>query len=71
MVTLPYQVPAFFRLRAKRLKPVLLFDHEINAIRHNHERWDGRGYPYGLSRYDIPLNARILTVADVLDAMTK
>jgi response regulator RpfG family c-di-GMP phosphodiesterase len=52
------------------LKPVLLFDHEIQAIRHHHERWDGHGYPYGLSGYDIPLNARILSVADTFDAMT-
>jgi response regulator RpfG family c-di-GMP phosphodiesterase len=52
------------------LKPVLLFDHEINAIRHHHERWDGRGYPHELSGHDIPLNSRILTVADAFDAMT-
>ena len=38
-------------------------------IRHHHERYDGRGYPDGLSRGDIPLGARILAVADSLSAM--
>lgn len=39
-------------------------------IRCHHERWDGRGYPQGLVGEDIPLGARILTVADSFDAMT-
>ena len=39
-------------------------------IRHHHERWDGRGYPDGLAGADIPLGARIITVADSYDAMT-
>ncbi len=37
---------------------------------HHHERWDGRGYPDGLRARDIPLSARITTVADVYDALT-
>ena len=36
---------------------------------YHHERWDGRGYPYGLSGEDIPLCARIMAVADVFDAL--
>jgi putative nucleotidyltransferase with HDIG domain len=39
-------------------------------VRHHHERWDGRGYPGGLSGEDIPLLARIVTVADSYEAMT-
>jgi HD-GYP domain-containing protein (c-di-GMP phosphodiesterase class II) len=35
----------------------------------HHERWDGRGYPYGLPGEQIPLEARILAVADAYDAM--
>lgn len=34
------------------------------------EKWDGSGYPYGKSRYEIPLSARIVSVGDVLDALT-
>ena len=36
----------------------------------HHERWDGSGYPHRLARTDIPLAARIVAVADVLDALT-
>jgi diguanylate cyclase (GGDEF)-like protein/putative nucleotidyltransferase with HDIG domain len=41
----------------------------VPAIRHHHERWDGTGYPYGLTGEDIPLGARIIHVADALDSM--
>lgn len=37
---------------------------------HHHERWDGTGYPQGLSREAIPLSARIMAVADAYDALT-
>lgn len=39
-------------------------------IRHHHERYDGNGYPDGLAGQDIPYFSRILTVADVYDALT-
>jgi putative nucleotidyltransferase with HDIG domain len=39
------------------------------GIRHHHERYDGGGYPDGLRRKDIPLEARIIAVADAYDAM--
>lgn len=41
----------------------------LPAVRHHHERWDGRGYPSGLKGEDIPLEARILTVTDAFHAM--
>jgi putative nucleotidyltransferase with HDIG domain len=46
------------------------FDYPVVPIvRHHHERWDGAGYPDGLSGEDIPLTARILTVVDCFDAL--
>lgn len=41
----------------------------IEAIRHHHERYDGDGYPDGLAAEDIPIAARIIMVADTIDAM--
>jgi response regulator RpfG family c-di-GMP phosphodiesterase len=42
----------------------------LKIVRSHHERWDGRGYPDGLVRDEIPLGARVFAVADALDAMT-
>ncbi len=39
-------------------------------VRSHHERWDGQGYPVGLSGVEIPLAARLISVADAYDAMT-
>ncbi|MBO4414562.1 MAG: HD domain-containing protein [Lachnospiraceae bacterium] len=40
-----------------------------NIAHYHHERWDGDGYPMGLSGIDIPLEARIMAIADVYDAL--
>jgi diguanylate cyclase (GGDEF)-like protein/PAS domain S-box-containing protein/putative nucleotidyltransferase with HDIG domain len=42
----------------------------VKIIRHHHERFDGNGYPDGLAGGQIPLEARVLSVVDVFDAMT-
>ena len=42
---------------------------EIIALSH-HERWDGQGYPHGISHESIPIEARIVAVADYIDALT-
>ncbi|BCJ88200.1 HD-GYP domain-containing protein [Effusibacillus dendaii] len=41
-----------------------------NGVLYHHERWDGRGYPAELQGEEIPLDARILAIADAFDAMT-
>ena len=52
------------------LKPVAAFQGILAIVRHHHERFDGKGYPDGLKAGAIPLQARILTVADAYDAMS-
>ncbi|MGN0696487.1 MAG: HD-GYP domain-containing protein [Oscillospiraceae bacterium] len=42
-----------------------------DVARYHHEKWNGRGYPEGLSENDIPLPARIMAVADVFDAVSE
>lgn len=42
----------------------------LALLRHHHERWDGDGYPDGLKGEEIPIVARVLSVADAYDAMT-
>jgi diguanylate cyclase (GGDEF)-like protein/PAS domain S-box-containing protein/putative nucleotidyltransferase with HDIG domain len=46
------------------------FSELANCVLHHHERWDGYGYPEGLNGEMIPLESRIITVADSYDAMT-
>jgi HD-GYP domain-containing protein (c-di-GMP phosphodiesterase class II) len=45
-------------------------EHLGRLVRATHEHWDGNGYPDGLSGTDIPIEARIVGVADAFDAMT-
>jgi diguanylate cyclase (GGDEF)-like protein len=42
----------------------------LPVVKYHHEKWDGSGYPEGLAGKNIPLTARILSVADVYDALT-
>ena len=46
------------------------FEATLDAIRHHHERWDGKGYPFGLAGEAIPFLARLMAVADAYSAMT-
>jgi putative two-component system response regulator len=55
---------------AEMVKDIPFLAPAIPVIRYHHERWDGKGYPTGLSGEAIPLAARIVSVADAYDAMT-
>ncbi len=48
----------------------LLHGEGLKVVRGHHERWDGTGYPDGLAGEEIPLAARVFSVADALDAIT-
>ena len=58
-------------LGADMLAPVEELAPAVPAVRHHHERFDGRGYPDGLRGEDIPLVARIISVADAFDSMIR
>jgi putative two-component system response regulator len=52
------------------LRPILSDEEVLKSIRHNHERYDGTGYPLGLRGNLIPLGARVISVAEAFDAIT-
>ena len=58
------------RLAAQWLEPFRFLRRASVIIAHHHERWDGSGYPYGIRGRLIPLEARILSVADAFDAVS-
>jgi putative nucleotidyltransferase with HDIG domain len=53
------------------LRPIQSLHAILPIVRHHHERWDGTGYPDGLSGRAIPLGARIVAVCDAYRAMTE
>lgn len=55
---------------ADLVRPLGFSDDVAEAIRHHHERWDGRGGPDGLAGESIPLASRIIAVADAFDRLT-
>jgi putative nucleotidyltransferase with HDIG domain len=58
------------RIGHDMLKGLRFLRPSLPGVLHHHERWDGAGYPSGLSGTAIPLLVRILSVADVFDALT-
>ena len=55
---------------AKILEPLETFADVLGLVLHHHESFDGSGYPEGLRGYNIPLDARMLALADTYDALT-
>lgn len=58
------------QLGVKILKPIRFLKQILPFILHHHERYNGEGYPGGLKGEEIPLEARVLNLADAFDAMT-
>jgi len=52
------------------IRPIQFLHSIIPLMLYHHERWDGKGYPYGLKGEEIPVGARIVSVADVYQALT-
>jgi HD-GYP domain-containing protein (c-di-GMP phosphodiesterase class II) len=57
-------------LSVRIMERMEFLEQEIPGVRYHHERYDGLGYPEGISGASIPLTARIIAVADAFDAMT-
>jgi HD-GYP domain-containing protein (c-di-GMP phosphodiesterase class II) len=65
------QVKTHAHKGAEILETIPLLSAIVPIVRNHHERWDGKGYPDGLSETSIPMPARIMAVADVLAALTE
>ncbi len=64
------QIKMHPEIGAAILEPVEFPWPVLPVVKYHHEKWDGTGYPEGLSGENIPLSARIMAVADVYDALT-
>jgi putative nucleotidyltransferase with HDIG domain len=58
------------QIGARILEPITTYSDTIPMVLQHHERYDGKGYPHGISGEAINLNARVLALADVFDAIT-
>lgn len=64
------KIKAHPEMGARILDPIKFLSPALSCVRSHHERWDGKGYPDGLRGEEIPISARIISVADAYDAMT-
>ena len=71
----PQRDPAHFQKHplagARMLTPIRRWKDAAPIVLHHHEHYDGSGYPFGLVGDAIPLESRIILVADAFDAMTR
>ena len=58
------------QIAADIIRPIQFMRDIIPFILYHHERWDGKGYPAGLKSEEIPIGARIISIADVYQALT-
>jgi putative nucleotidyltransferase with HDIG domain len=58
------------KIGARLLLRVAAFREALPYVLYHHERWDGKGYPSGRAGEEIPVEARVLAIADAFDAMT-
>jgi len=57
-------------ISAELIEGLEIYSAVADAVRHEHERWDGSGYPDGLKGEEIPLLARVIAAADIYNALT-
>jgi diguanylate cyclase (GGDEF)-like protein/PAS domain S-box-containing protein len=57
------------RIGVEIIRPIHFLHSIVPLILYHHERWDGKGYPYGLKGEEIPVGARIIAIADVYQAL--
>ncbi|MFH1640921.1 MAG: diguanylate cyclase, partial [Candidatus Omnitrophota bacterium] len=57
------------RIGVEIIRPIHFLHAIVPLMLYHHERWDGKGYPYGLKGEEIPIGARIIAIADVYQAL--
>ncbi len=57
-------------ISAELIEGLEIYSAVVDAVRHEHERWDGSGYPDGLKGNEIPFLARVIAAADIYNALT-
>ncbi|MCX5702194.1 MAG: diguanylate cyclase [Candidatus Omnitrophica bacterium] len=57
------------RIGVEIIRPIHFLHSIVPLMLYHHERWDGKGYPYGLKGEEIPIGARIIAIADVFQAL--
>jgi len=63
------KIKAHPRIGVDIIRPIQSFHSLLPLILYHHERWDGKGYPFGLKGKEIPIGARIIAISDVYEAL--